>query len=77
MGKENMMTLKSTLLVALGALFIAAPAAVQAQPGDSDSGYYHHHHHYYYRHDHGCGFYRRGEYGLFGHYQQRLTFGCR
>jgi hypothetical protein len=37
--KEDVMTLKTTLLAALGALFITAPAAVQAQPGDSDSYY--------------------------------------
>ncbi|HEY2482152.1 MAG TPA: hypothetical protein VGI30_08155 [Caulobacteraceae bacterium] len=66
------MNLKTTLLAALGALFIAAPA-VQAQPDDSSSN----HHRHYYRHDHRCGFYRRGEYGVFGHYRNRLTFGCR
>lgn len=68
------MNLKTTLLAALGALFIAAPA-VQAQP--DDYGYYRNHHRHYSRHDHGCGFYRRGEYGVFGHYRNRLTFGCR
>jgi hypothetical protein len=68
------MNLKTTLLAALGALFIAAPA-VQAQPGHHS--YRHSHYRHYYRHDRGCGFYRRGEYGLFGHYRNRLTFGCR
>jgi hypothetical protein len=69
-----MMILKTTLLAGLGALFIAAPAAVQAQPTDSAS---HHHHHYVRRHyHHRCGFVRRGEYGLFGHYRQRWTLGC-
>jgi hypothetical protein len=71
------MTLKTTLLAVLGALFIAAPAAVQAQPGDydgsyydnPDSGYYHH-----YRR--GCHIGRRGEYGVFGRYRQRLTLIC-
>ncbi len=65
------MILKTTLLAALGALFIAAPAAVQAQPRDSDS-YHHHVRHYHHR----CGLIRRGEYGVFGHYRQRLTLGC-
>ena len=65
------MILKTTLLAALGALFIAAPAAVQAQPRDSDS--YHHHVRQYH---HRCGLIRRGEYGVFGHYRQRLTLGC-
>jgi hypothetical protein len=68
-----MMILKTTLLAALGALFIAAPAAVQAQPRDSDS----YHHHYVRHHDHHrCGLIRRGEYGVFGHYRNRLTVGC-
>jgi hypothetical protein len=68
------MNLKTTLLAALGALFIAAPA-VQAQP--DDNGYYRNHHRHYSRNNHRCGFYRRGEYGVFGHYRNRLTFGCR
>jgi hypothetical protein len=64
------MILKTTLLAALGAVFIAAPAAVQAQPDR-----YHHH---YVRHPyhHRCGLIRRGEYGVFGHYRKRLTLGC-
>ncbi|HEY2481358.1 MAG TPA: hypothetical protein VGI30_04055 [Caulobacteraceae bacterium] len=36
------MNLKTTLLATLGALIITAPAAVQAQPSDSDSFYYDH-----------------------------------
>ena len=67
------MILKTTLLAALGALFIAAPAAVQAQPRDSDSRHHHHVRHQYHRR---CGLIRRGEYGVFGHYRNRLTVGC-
>jgi hypothetical protein len=67
------MNLKTTLLAALGVLIFAAPAAVQGQPRDSDSYYYHHHRHYYHR---GCHVGRRGEYGVFGHYRQRLTVIC-
>lgn len=76
MGKENMMTMKSTLLVAQGVLFIAAPAAVQAQPQDSDGYYYDHPDDAYSHHRHhrrGCCIGRRGEYG---HYRQRLTLIC-
>jgi hypothetical protein len=72
--KEDVMTLKTTLLAALGALFITAPAAVQAQPGDSDSYYYHHRIHHERR---GCYLGRRYEYGLFGHYRPRTTLICR
>jgi hypothetical protein len=64
------MILKTALLAALGALFIAAPVAIQAQPRDSNS--YHHVRHYHHR----CGLVRRGEYGVFGHYRKRLTLGC-
>lgn len=84
------MTMKSTLLAALGALFIAAPAAVQAQPEDGsyydqpDSRYYDHPDSGYYAGDayaphyrRGCFIGRRGEYGLFGRYRQRLTLICR
>ena len=67
------MNLKTILLATLGALLIAAPT-VQAQPAHH---YRHSHYRHYYRHDHRCGFYRRGEYGVFGHYHNRLTFGCR
>jgi hypothetical protein len=67
-----MMILKTTLLAALGALFIAAPAAVQAQPRDSDS----YHHHVRHQYHHRCGLIRRGEYGVFGHYRKRLTVVC-
>jgi len=67
------MILKTTLLAALGALFIAAPAAVQAQPRDSDSDYYQHGRYHYH---HRCGLIRRGEYGLFGRYRERWTLGC-
>jgi hypothetical protein len=67
------MILKTTLLAALGAVLVAAPAAVQAQPTDSNS-YHHHYARHHYRHR--CGFVRRGEYGLFGHYRQRWTLGC-
>jgi len=59
---------KTTLLAALGALFIAAPAAVQAQPRDSDSYRYYDSDSYQYYHarpHHRCGLIRRGEYGLF------------
>ncbi len=67
------MILKTTLLAALGALFIAAPAAVQAQPRDSDSyQYYQVRPHYHHR----CGLIRRGEYGVFGRYRERWTLGC-
>jgi hypothetical protein len=68
-----MMILKTTLLAGLGALFVAAPAAAQAQPRDSAS---HHHHHVRHHYHHRCGLIRRGEYGLFGHYRQRWTLGC-
>ncbi len=67
------MNLKTTLLAALGALTIAAPAAVQGQPRNSDSYNYHHRHHNYHR---GCHIGRRGEYGVFGHYRKRLTVVC-
>ena len=51
------MILKTTLLAALGALFITAPAAVQAQPRDTNSYHRHHvRHHYHHR----CGLIRRG-----------------
>ncbi|HEY2177480.1 MAG TPA: hypothetical protein VGH15_02765 [Caulobacteraceae bacterium] len=76
---------KSTLLAALGALAIAAPAAAQPaqdQPAPQPSythHRHHHHHHYYYarrQYHHGCGFERRYEYGVFGHYKKRWTVGC-
>lgn len=73
------MTMKSTFLVALGILSIAAPATVQAQPRDSDGSYYDHSDHAYSHHRHyhrGCHIGRRGEYGVFGHYRQRLTLVC-
>jgi hypothetical protein len=77
------MILKTTLLAALGALFIAAPAAVQAQPSDSDSYYYqpsdsdsYYYQHSRYHYHHSCGLIRRGEYGLFGRYRERWTLGC-
>lgn len=65
------MTLKTTLLAALGAFIIAAPATI-AQPRDSDDGYYNHHRHYH----RGCHIGKRGEYGVFGHYHKRLTVLC-
>ncbi len=67
------MNLKTSLLAALGALILAAPAVVQGQPQKSDSHYRHHHRHTYHR---GCHIGRRGEYGVFGHYRQRLTVIC-
>jgi len=66
------MTLKTTLLAALGAFIIAAPATIQAQPRESDDGYYNHHRHYH----RGCHLGKRGEYGVFGHYHKRLTVLC-
>jgi hypothetical protein len=88
MGKETMMTMKSTLLAALGVLSIAAPAAVQAQPADGsyydrpdgayyDNGYYPDDGYSYRHYRRGCFIGRRGEYGLFGRYRQRLTLICR
>ena len=80
-GKEDKMILKTMLLAALGALSVAAPAAVQAQPRDSDSHqyydsdgsqYYQARPHYHHR----CGLIRRGEYGVFGRYRERWTLGC-
>jgi hypothetical protein len=60
-----------------------------APPSNAPPSYSSGHHHHYVRHHyvrrdydrrdyhHGCGFYRRYEYGLFGHYQKRWTWGCR
>lgn len=72
-GKGTPMILKTTLLAALGALFIVAPAALQAQSRNSNG---HHHHYARHHYQHRCGFVRRGEYGLFGHYRKRWTVGC-
>jgi hypothetical protein len=68
------MNMKSTILAAMGALFIAAPAAVQAQPYDSDSDYYYsypdrgyyYHDYDYDRYGPRCWIEYRREYSLFG-----------
>jgi hypothetical protein len=82
------MKLKTTLLTALGALTIAAPAAVQAQDSDgryydqrpsyaydepADTGYYRRH----VEHDRrGCHLARRPRYGVFLQRHNRLTIVC-
>ena len=78
------MTLKTTLLAAVGALIVAGPAAVQAQPYDSDSYYYqpyysdgYYYQHRDYREHRGCYFGKRYEYGVFGRYRPRTTLICR
>lgn len=82
------MNLKTALLAGLGAMFIAAPAAVQAQDDSyyNDNGYYsdnadsayHHHRHVYHRADErrGCHLGKRPRYGVFGQLHNRLTIVC-
>jgi hypothetical protein len=76
------MNLKTALLAALGALFIAAPVAVQAQDSNSsyyydehpDTGYTHHRH--YSREGHDCHLGKAPRYGVFGRKRNRLTIVC-
>jgi len=78
------MNLKTALLAALGALCIAAPAAVQAQDYDGyyydtpDNAYHHHRHVYRRSYDdrRGCHLGKRPRYGVFGQLHNRLTIVC-
>jgi hypothetical protein len=81
------MTLKTACLAALGALFIAAPAAVQAQDQDTyydqhpsyatdehaDAAYHRRHVEHERR---GCHIAKRYRYGVFLQRHKRLTIVC-
>lgn len=75
------MNIKTTLLAGLGALFIAAPLAAQAQVYDEyyyDYPSYYHHDYDYNAYGRRCWIEYRRNYGFFGFFQEdRAVRVCR